>query len=53
MTLVTILIAVLIIGLVVWLFQTLPIAEPFRSIAYVVLVILLILWLLGKINLGV
>jgi hypothetical protein len=53
MTLTSILIALIVIGLLVWLLQSLPIAEPFKSIAYVVLVVILILWLLGKVSIGV
>jgi uncharacterized membrane protein YtjA (UPF0391 family) len=42
----TILIFVIIIGLVSWLLGYLPIAEPFRTIAYVILVIIAIVYLI-------
>jgi len=45
MSLISLLIAIIIIGLLVYLIQVLPIPEPFRTAAYVVLVILVILWL--------
>jgi len=52
-TLTSLLIAVVIAGLIVWLFERLPVAEPFKTIGYVLLALILILWLLGKINLGI
>jgi len=39
------LILTLIIGLIIWLIGLLPIQQPFKSIAYAVVVIILILWL--------
>lgn len=44
--LVSLLIAILVIGLLVWLVQILPIPEPFRTVAIVVVVIIAIIWLL-------
>jgi len=48
MDLVSLLIAVIVIGIVIWLVQTLPIAEPFRTIAWVIVVVLVLMWLLGN-----
>lgn len=50
MSLVSLLIVVLIAGLVVWLIRTLPIAEPFKSIAIIVVVVILLVWLLTGFN---
>lgn len=50
MSLVGLLIAVIVIGLLVWLVRTLPIEEPFKSIAIVVFVVILIIWLLGGLS---
>ena len=50
MSLIGLLIAVVVIGLLVWLVRTLPIEEPFKSIAVVVLVVILIIWLLGGLS---
>lgn len=45
--LVTLLVVIVVIGLLVWLIQILPIAEPFRSIAIAVVLLICILWLVG------
>ena len=45
MSLVGLLIAILIIGLIIYLIGLLPIQQPFKSIAYAIVVIILILWL--------
>lgn len=47
MSLVGLLIAVIVVGLLVYLIRMLPIDEPFKNIAIIVLVIILIIWLLG------
>lgn len=47
MTLIGLLIFVIVIGLLLYLIQVLPIQPPFKTIAYVVLVIIAIVWLLG------
>jgi hypothetical protein len=41
----SILIAVIVLGLILWLVQTLPIAEPFKQIAIVIVVVMAILYL--------
>lgn len=48
--LVSLLIAILVIGLLVWLVQILPIPEPFRTVAIVVVVIIAIIWLLEGVS---
>jgi hypothetical protein len=45
--LITLLIAVLILGLVLYAVRLAPIAEPFKSIAVVVVILIAIVWLLG------
>jgi hypothetical protein len=47
MSLVGLLIAVLVIGLIFYLIRMLPIAEPFKSAALVILIVLVIVWLLS------
>jgi hypothetical protein len=44
--LISLLIAVLVIGLLIWLVQLLPLPDPFKTIAMVIVVIIAILWLL-------
>jgi len=41
------LVVVIIMGLVVYLIQLLPIEQPFKTIALVIVVLILLLWLLG------
>jgi len=48
--LITLLVAVIVIGLIAWLVQYLPIAEPFKSIAMVVLILIAIFYLLGYVK---
>ena len=50
MSLVGLLIAVIVVGLLVYLIRMLPIEEPFKNIAIIVLVIILIIWLLGGLS---
>jgi hypothetical protein len=45
-SLITLLVVILIFGLILWAVRGLPVAEPFRSIAYVVVILILILYLL-------
>jgi hypothetical protein len=45
--LVTLLVAVLIIGLLVYLVQLFPIAQPFKNVALCIVILIAILWLLG------
>lgn len=44
--LISLLIAILVIGLLVYLVQMLPIPDPFRTVAIVVVVLIAIIWLL-------
>lgn len=44
--LISLLIAVLVIGLLIWLIQMLPLPDPFKTIAMVIVVIIALLWLL-------
>lgn len=44
--LVSLLIAVLVIGLLVWLVQMLPLPEPFKTIAIAIIIVICIIWLL-------
>jgi hypothetical protein len=48
MSLISLLVAVIIVGLIVWLIRYLPLPPPFRTIATVIVVIILILWLLSS-----
>ena len=45
--LITLLIAILVIGLLLYLVQMLPIPEPFRTAAIVVIIVICIIWLLS------
>ena len=45
--LVNVLVAVVILGLLFWLVSFLPLPEPFGMIAYVVLVIIAVVWLIN------
>ncbi len=47
MTLVGLLIVVIVIGLLLYLVQILPIAQPMKTIAVVVVILIAIVWLLG------
>lgn len=47
MDLISLLILILVAGLLLYLVESLPIAQPFKLAARVVVVILLIVWLLG------
>jgi hypothetical protein len=49
MDLVGLLIAVLIFGLIYWLWTLLPIPQPFKNVALAILIIIAIVWLLGGI----
>ncbi len=43
--LVSLLVAVIILGLLFYMVQVLPLAQPFKSVAYVILVIIAILYM--------
>ena len=45
--LISLLIAVIVCGLLVYVIQLLPIGQPFKQIAMVIVVIILIIWLLS------
>ena len=45
--LLSLLVAVLILGLIVWVIQTIPLPEPFRMIALVIVAIVAVLWLVS------
>lgn len=45
MSLVSLLIAILIVGLILYLIGLLPIDQPFKTIAYAIVILLLIIWL--------
>ena len=49
-TLISIVVACVILGLLYWLLEMLPIAEPFRTIIRVVVVLGCILWLLSLVG---
>lgn len=44
--LVSLLVAAILVGLIIYVLSLLPLAEPFKSIAYVIVVVILIIWLL-------
>jgi hypothetical protein len=46
MDLVSLLIVVLVLGLIIWLVQYLPIGEPFKTIAMVIVVVICLIYLL-------
>lgn len=50
MSLVGLLIFVIIVGLLLYLIQVLPLQPPFKTVAYVILVIIAIFWLLGGVG---
>lgn len=50
MSLVGLLVVVIIAGLLFWLVQTLPIPQPWKNIALVIVVLIVIFWLLGAIG---
>lgn len=45
--LISLLIAILVIGLLVYLIQLLPLPDPFKTIAVAIVIIICIFWLLG------
>lgn len=51
MSIITILVAILVVGLIVYLISILPIPPVFKQVAYILAVILLILWLVGALPL--
>ena len=50
--LISLLIAVIIIGLLFYVLSLLPIAQPWKNIATVILVVIVIIWLLGFVPMG-
>lgn len=48
MTLIGLLVAVLIIGLIYWLITLIPLPDPFKTIVLVIFIIIVILWLLSS-----
>lgn len=47
MSLLGLLVVIIVIGLIIWLVQLLPIAQPFKNIALVIAVLICIIWLLS------
>lgn len=52
MTLIGLVVAIIVLGLLAYLVQVLPIPQPFKTIAWVLLLIVLVLWIAGWIPLG-
>jgi hypothetical protein len=52
MDLMSLFVAVIVIGLLCWLVTMLPLPEPFKQIAMVIMVLICIVWLLGGVHLG-
>lgn len=50
MSLISLLIMIVVIGLIIYLIGILPIAPPFKTAAYVIAVIVAIIWLLQAAN---
>jgi dolichyl-phosphate-mannose--protein O-mannosyl transferase len=50
--LITLLILVIVVGLLVWLVQMLPIPDPFKQIAVAIVVLLCIFWLISYLPIG-
>jgi hypothetical protein len=50
MDLISLLIVVIIVGLLVWLVQQLPLAAPFKTIAMVIIIVICIIWLLSMLG---
>jgi len=48
--LVNLLVAVIVFGLLFWLISFLPLPEPFGMIAYVVLVIIAVIWVINMLR---
>ena len=51
MSLVSLIVTLVILGLVMWLVNQLPIEPPFKQIIQVIVILVLILWLLGLVGL--
>ncbi len=47
MDLISLLIAIIVMGLMYWLITMLPLPQPFKQIATVILILICIVWLLG------
>ncbi|HEY1878417.1 MAG TPA: Thivi_2564 family membrane protein [Caulobacteraceae bacterium] len=50
--LIPLLVVVIIVGLLLYLIQILPIGAPFKNIAYVLVVLICIIWLLSRFGSG-
>lgn len=50
MSLLSLLVVVLVMGLVIYLIQMLPLPEPFMSVARVIVIVICIIWLLRMIG---
>lgn len=53
MDIVSLLVVILVAGLLVYLVQVLPLPPPFKTVALVVVVLIVIIWLLGGVDLRV
>jgi uncharacterized membrane protein YwzB len=51
-SLISLIVIVVIVGMVFWLLQSLPIAEPFRTVLYILCVIVAIIFLLQVIGIA-
>lgn len=51
MSLIQLLVVIIVLGLLYWLVMQLPLPEPFRRIAQVIVVVILIIWLLNLVGL--
>lgn len=52
MSLISLLVGIVVLGLVFWLLEQLPLTSPWNIIARVVLVVVAIIWLLSFIGVG-
>jgi hypothetical protein len=52
MDLVSLLIAVIVLGLLIYVVGLLPLPAPFKTIAYVIVIVIAILYLLGVLGIG-
>jgi hypothetical protein len=52
MTLASIFFIVLVLALFLWVITIIPIAQPYKQILYVVLVVLMVFWLLSQLGMA-
>lgn len=51
MSLVQLIVLIIVLGLIAWLINYLPLPPPFKVVAMVLTILILVLWLLGAVGL--